>query len=424
MRFTKPQIIFLAVASVIGIVILLVLFGVLPGRREIPGPKTELVVWGTADARAFQSAIRGFESTYQDVDVTYKSVDEDGYETTLVNAMAAGTGPDVLMFDNDWLRIHGNKIVPMPSEKMTLPTFDGLFPVVAKENLTGAERIFALPLSIDTLVMVYNRDLLDQAGVVFPPTTWEEFGAATSKLTVFDDKGEMTRAGAALGSSSANIPNAADILTAIFMQKDVSMTNENTGTAQFSSSKGREAFNYYLDFARESKHQSWDDELGDAVEAFAKGNLAILFGYPHQTSQITSKNPFAGAMISALPQENMNNAVNVADYWALAVSRAANDPGLAWDFVIFAATDSKAASDYATVTNRTPALRFLIEDLLDNPNKGVSARQALTARGWANPGDANVSQVFDKAIEAAISGELSASAALSRAASEITSLLR
>jgi len=34
---------------------------------------------------------------------------------------------------------------------------------------------YASPLSINTLALFYNRDLLNEAGIVLPPVTWEEF---------------------------------------------------------------------------------------------------------------------------------------------------------------------------------------------------------------------------------------------------------
>ena len=61
------------------------------------------------------------------------------------------------------------------------------FPSVVQSDFTIAPTatttgIYALPLSIDTLAMIYNKDMFDSAGIATPPATWDDFEADISKL--------------------------------------------------------------------------------------------------------------------------------------------------------------------------------------------------------------------------------------------------
>src|SRR3989344_7869226 len=219
MQFTRSQIIFIAIGGFIGILLLLVLFGVLPGRRENLNV-TELTVWGVEDTRVFKNIIEQFEALHPGIAISYKKFEENTYEKSLLNALAAGEKPDVLMFENNWLLKHGGKLAPAPAEKMSPAMVQSLFPKVVEQDFVAGGQVYALPLYIDTLAMAYNRDLFDKAGIVFPPTTWEELGSTVGKLNIFEGK-NLTRGAYAIGGTSKSVGNAGDIAQALLLQRGV-----------------------------------------------------------------------------------------------------------------------------------------------------------------------------------------------------------
>src|SRR5205814_6531378 len=135
------------------------------------------------------------------------------YETALLNALAEDRGPDIMSIHNDWTRGYQNKLVPLPDtytipfttiegsikkEKITtLKTIQGLtvrqlknqfVDVVADDVImaeagatagqTGKDRIYALPLSADNMVLFYNKNLLNAAGIAESPKFWTDFQTA------------------------------------------------------------------------------------------------------------------------------------------------------------------------------------------------------------------------------------------------------
>ena len=108
----------------------------------------------------------------------------------------------------------------------------------------------------------------------------------------------------------------------------------------------------------------------------------------------------------------------------LTVSAGTQKADAAWDFVIFATTNRASAEDYTSQTGHAPALRFLINNYLNNPDVGVFAEQALTARSWPQVNDDEIDTIFDDMIRSVIIGEMTVSKAINNTRSELTELIR
>ncbi len=423
MQFTKPQLVFIAVVSFIGLLLLLVFLGVLPGRRNT-GQGIEITVWGIDDSRTWRNVAGRFATAYPNIKVRYQAMDADTYERDLVNAMAVGRGPDVFMIENNWLLKHGEKLTPAPAKDYTIESFQKAFPGVAEQDFTAEGAIYAMPLYIDTLVLAYNRALFSQGGVVFPPRTWDELAAAAPKL-VKKTNNILTQGAFAIGGTSATVPNASSLVQAILMQAGAPMINEKLSSATFANEAGRDAFAIYTRFSDPaSTAYSWDEQMKPAYDAFARGEVAGVFVYFSELQDLQARNAFLDIGVSELPQLDPSNAVNVADYWGLAVSNQSSYPEEAWRFVNFITTDTNTAAAYSNLTNHSPALRSLINDTISNTTNGIFAKQALTAQSWLQLGEESVEAAFNEAIGLVLSKEQTANRAIQRAQAIITEGLR
>ena len=221
MKLTKSQIIIVGVVGLLVLALLLIFIGVLPGlRKEDPKAsiKTNLEFWGVFDSEeSYNLAVAAYRETYPGVTVNYRRfTDVAGYERTLLDALASGTGPDIFMMRNRSLPRDINKLVPVPAAKFSILALRNLFPQIVESDFVSGGAIYALPVSIDTLALYYNHDHFDQAVITSPPATWEEFEAAVPKL-VKKEKSEITRAAAAIGGSADSVENAVDILSLLMV---------------------------------------------------------------------------------------------------------------------------------------------------------------------------------------------------------------
>lgn len=392
--------------------------------------RTELTVWGVLPEEEFSTLIAGYASLREKATILYRKFPEDRYHEILLDKLAAGQGPDIFMIKNRWLAQEQNKLTPAPVAQIATPQVQVLFPTVVEEDFIDIYgQVYALPLFIDTLALIYNRDLFDQAAVVHPPRTWSEFRDVVRELRKLNERGQILRAGAAIGGSGASIGTAADILNLLMLQNGAPIVDPVGQVADFShrgaeENAGLAAFNFYLQFGYAgTPYYTWNDAQGDAVSSFASGKTAMVLGYLRHLEEIQARAPFVAARVVATPQLQEDGAVSYADYWGLAVSRQSYVSEAAWDFIVTTLTSPWIMRTYLEASGEPPALRELIEENLGNPNLDVFVRQALTARSWYDPDERESREIFSRAIQRALRGQVDPVHALNEAAEQLNLLL-
>lgn len=425
MNLSQKQLIIIGAAlAAVALVVVLVFFNLQP-------PKTapiQLTLWGFDKADAFSSVIAGYKQLRPNIQVSYKQVNADDYENYLLGALAAGQGPDIFPIHNRALGKIVNALYPVPAAQLSVSQVQNLFPSEVELDFgagvgTSNEQIFALPLTFDTLALLYNKDLFDQGGVAEMPATWDEFQTDVAKLRVISPTGQISRAGAAIGGSQKSVTNAVDLLNALMLQNGVTMLSGNR--AAFASEAGLSAFNFYLQFSNPSaSYYTWNDSQTNDFDSFAAGNTAVVFGYSTDIARIKNKSPFLRFGVATLPQADLLKAVNYADYWGLAVPKQSKNATWAWDFIIYAATQPQATGQYAAATGNLPALRQLISEKMNDPVLGVFAKQALTARSWYQVDEEKIKTIFDNAISAVLNTRADVRRTLEQAQGQVNQLMQ
>jgi ABC-type glycerol-3-phosphate transport system substrate-binding protein len=150
----------------------------------------------------------------------------------------------------------------------------------------------------------------------------------------------------------------------------------------------------------------------------------MMLHYRTQAFDIQQRSPFLSFGVSSVPRPaNPGPDVSYANYYGLAVSNSSPSPQAAWEFVIHTTTDITAANIYLSNTGTSPALRSIIKEKLNDPELGVFAKQALTARSWPQIDNRAVEISFSRMVESVMEGRLRTDQALRQAESEITQLM-
>ncbi len=397
--------------------------------------EAELEVWGVFDDTVtMDQALKDFEKANKGITVKYRMLPFAGYEQALLNALAAGTGPDVFMIHHTWLPKHIDKIQPMPSGDaplMTIRQFKELFVDVAAADLINDNKIYALPLYVDTLALYYNKDLFASAGITKPPGTWLEFMESVELLTKKDSSENILTSAAAIGSAQ-NINRATDILMMLMLQSGVRMTNDSSSQASFAKSVdgqpvGEVALTFYTDFTNPQKEvYTWNDTQDYSIDAFTAGKTAMMFNYSHQIPAVRSKAPRLNFAIAPAPQANgqasLTDRRTYANYWPLTVSLASDHPYEAWQFVHYM-TAGPGTVSYLNESNRPAARKDIIQQQKNDPDLGVFAEQALTARSWFQIDNQAIEAIFATMIENVNFGRQSIRDALKEAEAKVTVLM-
>ena len=444
----KTKILFLSI-----VIISLTLSGCLKKKpKQIP--QMPLEVWGIFDDSDVYSHINNvFENADPYVSkVKYrKIVDRDikEFEKTLTNALANGTGPDIIYFKSSWLPKHGDKIAPMPNSQDALAGFKNTFVDVAYNDFVYKNNIFAKPLYCDTLALYYNNNLLNQAGIVSPPATWDELKKDTKLLTKIDKFGNIKQSAIALGRSKTPgaVNRAGDIVMLMMMQGGAKMNLNGTLEAEFNKSDqdrsdpGAIALNFFTAFANSATPlYTWNTKMPYSTDAFRYGQTAMMINYSYWYDRLKKADPKLDFSVAPVPQPGPNRAVNYPSYWGLAVVKNKPIPANAgytnedrireaWRYINFVTNrptqgSIDATAEYLTKTHKPAARRDLIEKQKNDPVLGVFARQALTARSWRQVDNLAIDEIFVDMIDAVNRGAMSISEAINTAESRINALVR
>jgi len=406
--------------------------------KEASQPIT-LTYWRVFDGPdAFQEIINAYRVIHPNINITYRKLRYDEYETELLNALAEDRGPDILSIHNTWLVKYQNKLAPMPAnitmayqveqgsikkeivsqlQTVKSPTLkeikDTFIDAVYNDVVLSDNQVYGLPLSVDTLALFYNRDLLNNAGIVQAPLYWnKEFQQNVKKLTKQDTVLGITQSGIALGGNN-NIERFSDILSVLMMQNGATMIEDNRVLFNVipkinnadNYNPGLEALRFYVDFSNPGKEvYSWNETLPNSLELFASGKLAMMFGYSYNIATIKAQSPKLNFSVSKLPQiEGSPAEVNFANYWVESVSKKSKYQNEAWDFILFE-TKKDQAKKYLDAANKPTALRALVTEQLSDDEIGVFASQLLTAKSWYKGKDANAAETaIGEMINSAVS---------------------
>lgn len=432
MTLTHSQKVILLIGGAVVIAIVLVVSGVIPGLRTAKNDphqiKAVLTMWGVYDNQnAYASAFQNFSTIYPNVAITYNGFSNPSdYNSALLDALAAGTGPDIFMVRNTDIPRQINKIVPVSPSLFSLLELKQLFPQVVTQDFYRQNNIYGIPLSIDTLALVYNRNLFDRAGLPLPGTwqSWEDFVQTVPKFVTKDQKEGITQAGAAIGGSDDTVPTGSDLLSLLMLQNGSKIGDQ--GAPSFTGELGLQALTFYTQFADpNSKAYTWNDSMQNARDAFGQGKVVMIFDYASSISELKKRNAYLNFEIAPVPQpKNAVTPVAFPDYWGYVVSRQTKYPTIAWDFILQMTTNAVIANDYPTRTGKPPALNALLYQYQNDPTLSVFARQALIARSWDERDKDAARIIFSQMIRAVVSDKERPSDALGAAQNAINQIIQ
>lgn len=426
----KAQLLIFGVIALAVLIALGLLTGIIPGIRET-GPQAQsftLEIWGAGDPPELWQEIT---SAYQQkaargATIKFQAKDPERYETELVNALASGTGPDIFFLPDEWIEKHGDKIRPLTDntlgyqqKNLNAVFADGL--VRAMAGPTG--ELLGVPLAFDTLALFYNRDYFNSANIPQPPDTWEALVENVKQLTRYTEVGAIRRSGVALGRAT-NVEHAADILSVLLYQNGATMIDEARRVSTLSQGRTREIIAFLTAFTDPTKKTySWNAGFGNSLEAFSRGETAMVFGYARDVKRIAVLNPQLNFAAAALPQPaGAEVQVHYGRFSLLTVSRLSKNAEQAWRFLLWLQSKD-IQKTYGDTLGLPPARRDLAKSKAPREYLVTFYDQVLSARTLPILGNGWLPPILDDMIESVANRRFSIDQAVSRAASEINTRL-
>lgn len=281
------------------------------------------------------------------------------------------------------------------------------------------DAIYALPYVVDPMVMYWNRDLFNTAGLTLVPTYWDEFLEYVPKLTRIQNGVTITQSAVSFGEYD-NVLHGKEILSTLFMQagtpivrhngrKFVSAVGEDTGA----QAPAVAALRFYTDYSNPVKSvYTWNRSFTRSREAFMAGELAMYFGFVSEEPVMRRTNPNLNFEVAVVPQARSKSRLTFGRWSGLAVMRSSVEPGRAYQVAVILAEPASLAA-LSEITGLPPVRRDLLARRPSEASRAVAYDSAIIARSWLMPEASAVDDMFREAVNGITSGKENTQSAVS-----------
>lgn len=389
-----------------------------------PGDKGEFVVgpvqiWGTFDATKMYDLLDEISlanETY--VDVSYRYVAEDRFASELTNALADGSGPDVILISSENLVELRRRIAPIsyesfPQRDIRTAYVDGAAVFALSDGL------YAYPLAVDPLMLYWNRDMLTSKNLLEAPKTWEALvNTYTPNITERDFERTIIKSAVALGEYT-NINNAYGIISTLLLQSGSGGVVDENGIYSIklndSTSGGQplvSTVDFYTRFSRPNNTlYSWNRSFEGDKQSFLSEDLALYFGLGSEGRIIERQNPNLNFDIAEVPQgATATIRRTYGKFYGLALVKS-SDNILGAAAVMSLLAGSSYAERIAVDNNLAPVLRDSITRGSNDNYGRLTYRSAAIAYGWLSPARPTVDNIFSTMVRDVIENRLNESEA-------------
>ncbi len=148
--------------------------------------------WNTNQNEAMIAVAEAFEAQNPGVRVEVQLAPWSEYWTKLEAAFVSGKAPDTYALHTNFAEsyVRNNVVLQLDDLKDYDSDFDyGNYP----EGITNLYKFdgkhYAVPKDMDCIILAYNKELFNQAGVAYPDGswTWDDINAAADKITALGD---------------------------------------------------------------------------------------------------------------------------------------------------------------------------------------------------------------------------------------------
>ncbi|HMB22493.1 MAG TPA: sugar ABC transporter substrate-binding protein [Anaerolineales bacterium] len=153
------------------------------------GPVTiSMMMWGDpAELEVWNQIVADFHQANPNITVKVEVSDWDSYWTKLKTMLSAGTPPDVFAMDAPLYLDYQSRGVLLnlqPYLDKNPDLLNGVYPQTLEAYKTS-DGMYGLPRDFQTVVLFYNKDMFDAAGVAYPTADWtyDDLREAAKKLT-------------------------------------------------------------------------------------------------------------------------------------------------------------------------------------------------------------------------------------------------
>lgn len=305
------------------------------GNASEPPAKIEirLMGWRTDDAvtQRLLTLVEMFNAQRSDVHASLQLVPD--YTDTLNRAFLEDAAPDLFFLDSFQLPtlVQAQQVQPISTyarqSGQSLQTEAFYTPLV--NAFTIGQSLYCLPNEFNTLALLYNKTLFDQAEISYPHEAWGWSELRTAALAISDLPTTFFDI-----SGMAITPDFARWAPFLY-QAGGSVTDANGARMTLDTPQALEAMNFYLDLVLDGAAVE-PQKISSAWsgEAFGKGRVGMIIEGNWIVPYLAQEFPELNYGVASLPTGPAGRAT-VAFSWCYAVSRNTPHPDAAFELALY-----------------------------------------------------------------------------------------
>lgn len=301
----------------------------------------------------FNQLIANFEQANPNLKVRWVDVPWTAMQSKILTAVSAKTAPDVVNLNPDFAsQLAGRNAWLDLNNKIPAEVRQQYLPNIWKAN-TLNDQSFGIPWYLTTRVAIYNRDILQRAGVSKPPATYAELAQAAKEIKQKTGK---------YAFFITFVPEDSGEVMESLVQMGVQLLDDQ-GKAAFNTPKGKAAFQYWVDLYKNDllPKEALTQGHRHAIELYQAGETAILASGAEFLNTIAKNAPAIAQVSASAPQITGETGKKNVAVMNLVIPRDSKNPDAAVKFALYV-TNNENQLAFAKAANVLPSTVQALQD--------------------------------------------------------------
>ena len=237
------------------------------GNESNGDGKLVFQIWDAGQKAGMEKLTEAYMEEHPDVKIEVQATGWDEYWTKLEASATSNSMPDIFwMHSNQMYKYADNGILADCSDIVDANSFSD----ISIANAQGSDgKVYGVPKDKDLVVLVYNKEIFDQAGVTYPDDTWTWDNLTEASEKIYEQTGKygyMAYAHDQIGYWNFVYQNGGEIL------------NEDGTKAEYTEKATSDAIKFYVNL----QNNDWcptQEQFANtsATEQFFSGQGAMFF---------------------------------------------------------------------------------------------------------------------------------------------------
>lgn len=337
---------------------------------------TEIIFWAMgAEGEQVAPLITRFEKQNPDIRVKVQSIPWSAAHEKLLTAFAGNSTPDVCQLGNTWIpefqAIGALEQLDNYIRQSSVVDSSYFFPGIWNTNVIN-NKTWGIPWYVDTRLLFYRTDVLQQVGYDHPPQTWDQWLDISRKIKLLS-----TQPARKYAVFFSTIFNDWYVPVILILNNNGRLLTADNCQAAFDDPATIEALEFYIRFFKERLAIRNMSEVSNIFQGFSDGFFSMMVTGPWNVNEIRKRLPDFENRWGTAPMPAAKNRNSVAGGSSLVVFKSSQNPEAAFRFIEYFSR-AEIQLDFFHITRDLPSVTAAWEsDLLKNDKKISAFYQQL-----------------------------------------------